>query len=187
MRRRRRGSSAFLTRPALTIRKPIPATDIITVSECSIGFLPFLSPRVRMRLEVQLATAAIGYVRVELGGGEIGMSQHLLDAPKIGPALEEVRRERVPEQVRMDPRGLEAGAAGEAPEDEERACSGQRTALRVEEELRTVAPVEVRPAAGEVAAKRLCGLAADRDDALLLALADAADEAVVERDGASVE
>jgi hypothetical protein len=35
--------------------------------------------RVRVRLEVQLATAPIGYVRVELGGGEVGVAEHLLD------------------------------------------------------------------------------------------------------------
>jgi hypothetical protein len=34
----------------------------------------------RVRLEVQLATSPIGYVGVELGGREVGMAEHLLDA-----------------------------------------------------------------------------------------------------------
>ena len=60
-------------------------------------------------------------------------------------------------------------------------------AARVQEELRAVAAVEVRPAAREVAAQRLGGVAADRDDALLAALADHADEPVVEVDAGPVE
>ena len=60
-------------------------------------------------------------------------------------------------------------------------------ALGVEEQLRPVAAVEERPAAGEVAAQRLGRLAADRDDALLRALADAADEPPLEVDGGALE
>jgi hypothetical protein len=47
--------------------------------------------------------------------------------------------------------------------------------------------VQVRPPAREVAPERLRGLAADRDDPLLVALADAADEALVEVDGVPAE
>ena len=77
-----------------------------------------------------------------------------------------------------------AGAGGRAPA-RARPCSARRrrirnaparvsgAALRVQEELRPVAAVEVRAAAREVAAERLDGVAADRDDALLVALADA--------------
>ena len=50
-----------------------------------------------------------------------------------------------------------------------------------------MARVEVRPAAREVAAERLGGVPADRDDALLAALADHADEPVVEVDARLVE
>jgi hypothetical protein len=35
--------------------------------------------RVWMRLEIQLPTTLIGYVRVELSGREIGMSEHFLN------------------------------------------------------------------------------------------------------------
>ena len=50
-----------------------------------------------------------------------------------------------------------------------------------------MAAVEEGPAAGEVAAERLGGAAADRDDALLAALADAADEPLVEVDRGALE
>src|SRR5581483_6232229 len=63
----------------------------------------------------------------------------------------------------------------------------ERTALRVQEELGSVAAVEVRPAAREVAAQRLgCG-PPDRDDPLLAPLADAADEALVQVDAGALE
>jgi hypothetical protein len=35
----------------------------------------------RVRLEIQLTPPAIGYVRVQLGRCEIGMSEHFLDRP----------------------------------------------------------------------------------------------------------
>src|SRR4051794_4241901 len=106
----------------------------------------------RMRLEIQLPTAPIGYVRVELGGREVGVAEHLLDAPEVGTALEEVRRERVPQEVRVDALRLEPRLLRQLPEDEERAAARERAALRVQEELGPVPPVEVRPAAREVAA-----------------------------------
>ena len=115
------------------------------------------------------------------------MAEHLLDAAQVGAALEQVRGERVPQEVRMDALRLEAGLLGEPAQDQERAGAGERPALRVEEELGPVAAVEVRPAAGEVAAQRLGRLPADRDDALLAALADRAHEAVVEVDAALLE
>ena len=50
-----------------------------------------------------------------------------------------------------------------------------------------MAAVEVRASAGEVAAQRLRGLASDRHDPFLVALADAAHEAIVQRDAALLE
>ncbi len=63
------------------------------------------------------------------------MAEHLLDAPQVGAAFQQVRGERVPQQMRVDARGFEARLGGEAPEDEERSGAGQRAALRVEEQL----------------------------------------------------
>src|SRR5688500_12523857 len=98
-----------------------------------------------MRLEIDLAAAAIGDVRIALRRPEICVPEHLLDASKVGSTLEEMRCKRVAEQVRMHALGLETGFLGEPAQDHERACARQRPAARVEEELGAVAPVEVRP------------------------------------------
>ena len=72
-------------------------------------------------------------------------------------------------------------------QDQEGAGAGERAALRVQEQLRAVAPVEVRPAAREVAAERLGGGASDRDDPFLVALADAAHDPLVQVDAGALE
>src|SRR5881394_3687078 len=95
--------------------------------------------------EVELAAAAIADMRVELGRGEVGVAEHFLDAAQVGAAFEEVGCERVPEQVRVDALGVEAGFLGKPAQDEEDAGAREATALRVEEELGTAAPVEMRP------------------------------------------
>ena len=41
-----------------------------------------------VRLEIQLATPPIGYVRVQLGGRKVGMAEHLLNGTEIGTAFE---------------------------------------------------------------------------------------------------
>src|SRR6476646_713174 len=151
MRRRRRSSRAFLLSPAFTIRYPTPAAERTSVSVGLIMF-PGAPPRVRMRLEVQLPTAPIGYVRIQLGRGEIGVTEHLLDAAQIGPSFEQVSGEGVPEQVRVNPFGLEPRFRRKPTEDEESAGARQRAALRVEEQLGPVAAVEVRTSAREVPA-----------------------------------
>ena len=60
-------------------------------------------------------------------------------------------------------------------------------AVRVEEQLLAVAPVEVGPAAREVAAEGVRCLAPDRYDPFLAALAEGADEPVLEIHGLPVE
>jgi hypothetical protein len=56
------------------------------------GFLP----SVGVRPEIQLSTAPIGYVGVELRGGQIRVAEHLLNRAQIGAALEQMRGERMP-------------------------------------------------------------------------------------------
>src|SRR5918992_1447800 len=124
---------------------------------------------------------------IELRGAKVGVSEHLLDAAQIGSSFEEGGGEGMAEQVRVDALGVQPRLDGQAAEDEERAGAGQRSALRVQEELWAVAPVEVGAAAAEIAAERLGGLATDRDDAFLVTLADAAHESVLEVDGAALE
>src|SRR5438552_1803415 len=114
---------------------------------------------VGVRSKVQLTTPPIGYVRVQLGRGEVGVAEHLLNRAQVCAAFEQVRGERVAEQMRMDPRRLEPRDSGQAAQDQERARPCEPAALRVEEELGPVALVEVRAAAREVAAQRVDGFA----------------------------
>src|SRR6476619_4232833 len=141
----------------------------------------------RVRLEIQLTPPAIGYVRVQLRGGEIGMSEHFLNCPQVGASLEQVRGERVAQEVRVDALGLEPCLVGEAAQDEEDTGAGERPAVRVQEQLLPVAAVEVWPTAREVAAEGFRCLPPDRHDPLLGALAEATNESVLEIDGLPAE
>ena len=78
----------------------------------------------RVAAEVDVAAPAVRDVRVELGRAEVGVAEHLLDAAQVGTALEQVRGERMAQQVRVDALRLEARAAGEAAQDQERARRG---------------------------------------------------------------
>ena len=135
-----------------------------------------------MSLEVDVPAPAVADVRVQLRGREIRVAEHLLHAAKVGSALEQVRRKRVPEQVGVDALGFEARLLGEPAQDQEDARARQAAALRVEEQLRPMAAVEVRPPPGEVAAQRLGGRAPDRDDPLLRPLAGRTDDPPLEVD-----
>ena len=84
--------------------------------------------RMRVRLEVRLPPAAIGYVRVELGRPEVGVAEHLLHAAQVGAALEQVGREGVAEEVRMDAIRVEPGDGCEPAQDQEGAGARQRAA-----------------------------------------------------------
>jgi hypothetical protein len=140
-----------------------------------------------MRLEVQLSTAPIGYVGIELGRREVGVPEHLLNRPQVCAALEEMRREGVAQEVRVNAFRLEPGAARKPAQDQECARAREPAALSVEEELGPVAAIEVRPAVREVAPQRLDRVAPDRNDALLAALARAADEPLLEVDAGAIE
>ena len=41
-------------------------------------------------------------VRVDLGGGDVGVAEQLLHAAQLAARLQQVRSEGMPEQVRMD-------------------------------------------------------------------------------------
>lgn len=74
------------------------------------------------------------------------MPEHFLNGTEICSSLEQVGRKRVPEQVGVDPLGVEARFLGQLPEDQEGAGPGQGPAFGVQEELRAVPAVEERPA-----------------------------------------
>jgi len=113
--------------------------------------------------------------------------EHLLNAPQVGAALEQVRGEGVPEKVRVNALRLEPGFLGESPQDEKCAGAGQRAAARVQEELGPVAAVELGTAEREVAPNRLRCRPAERDESLLTALAEDADDPLLDVDPALLE
>ena len=53
-----------------------------------------------MELIVDAAHALLEDVRVDLRRGQIGVTEHHLNGAQIGAALEQMRRERVPQHVR---------------------------------------------------------------------------------------
>ena len=136
----------------------------------------------RVGLEVRLAASAIRHVRVALGRPEIGVTEHLLHRAEIGAALEEVRREGVTEEVRVDATRLEPCAFGQLAKDQECAGASECTAAGVEEELRSVTPVEMGPAECQVAAHGLGGRPPEWDEAFLAALSEHAYNALLDRD-----
>src|SRR3954447_6363866 len=102
--------------------------------------------------EIQLAAPRIGYVRVELCSGEIGVAEHFLNGSEVGASLEQVSREGVPKDVRVNASGLQPCHPGETAEDQEGPGPRERSTFGVQEQLRPVAPVEVRTAPRQVAA-----------------------------------
>ena len=115
------------------------------------------------------------------------MPEHLLNRAQVGSAFEQVGGERVTQQVRVHAPGIEPGFRRQLAQDEEGARAGEGATLGVQEELGPVTAVEVWASARQVPAKRLGRMTADRDDAFLVALADHADEPVVEVDARLVE
>src|SRR4051794_37673225 len=107
----------------------------------------------RMRVEIQLAAPAIGYVCVQLRGGEVRVAEHLLDCTEVGASLQQVRGEGVAEEVGMDALRLEPGLTCEAPQDEEGAGAGERAAACVQEQLLPVAAGGGGGGPGEVTAE----------------------------------
>jgi hypothetical protein len=59
------------------------------------------------------------------------MAEHLLDAAQVGAPLEQMRRERMTEEMWMDALRIEPGSLGEPPDDQEGAGARERPTLRV--------------------------------------------------------
>ena len=57
-----------------------------------------------MRLTVDLRQARHIQMRVALGGRELGVPQQFLNRAEIRPCLQQMRRKRVAQRVRADPR-----------------------------------------------------------------------------------
>ena len=115
------------------------------------------------------------------------MAEHLLDGAEVRSTLEEVGRERVAQEVGMHTLGLEAGALGQASKHEEGPGPRERAASGVEEELGSIATVEVGATEGEVSTYGLGSRTAERHEALLPALPENADDPLVESHARLVE
>ena len=127
-------------------------------------------------LEVDLAAATVRHVRVALCRSEVRVPEHLLDGAEVGAAFEQVRGERMAEEMRVDSPGLEAGSFRELAQNQEGARAGQRAAAGVQEELGSVPAVEVGAAESEVAAYGLCSRTPEGYQALLVPFAENADD-----------
>ena len=128
----------------------------------------------------RLAQVVARHVRVDLRGADPAVAEQLLDGAQVAAALDEMRRERVPEGVRArpSPAGPVASAWRRTRSNtpwrvirRPRVVQHQRVALR--------RAAEERPPARQVAADGVARAAAARHDALAAALAEAADEAGV--------
>ena len=65
--------------------------------------------RARVKAVVDIPQTRLEHVRVDLRRREIGVPEHHLDGAQIGAALEQMRRERMPQDVRTE-RAADAGA-----------------------------------------------------------------------------
>ena len=115
------------------------------------------------------------------------MAEQLLHAPEVGAPLEQMRGERVPQEVGMDALRLQTRLPGQPSQDQEGARPCQRPSLRIQEQLGPVAAFEVRASVSEIAAQRVRAGAADGNDALTVALAERSHEAPLEVDPSALE
>ena len=105
------GASSGTSRSSTRTRRPSSARSrslAETASASASGARSLAPARVRMRLEVGVAPVTVGDVRVALGRRDVGVPEHLLHAAEVGAALEQVRRERMAQEVRMHAPRLEA-------------------------------------------------------------------------------
>src|SRR5215211_192402 len=127
----------------------------------------------RVRAVIDAAESPPVDVAVDLGRGEGAVAEELLDRPQVGAALEQMRGKRMAEPVWV---GEEAAQRARV----------QPLATRRDEKGVLRAPGQLR-AHLKPAAEPVGGLLAQRDDALLRALAEDADGLTVEVDVAEVE
>ena len=55
-----------------------------------------------VKLTVHLLQTALVHMGVNLGRGDVGMAEHFLNYPQVGPMIQEVRGKGMPQQMRMD-------------------------------------------------------------------------------------
>jgi hypothetical protein len=126
-------------------------------------------------------------MRIAFRRPEIGVSEHLLDAPQVGSTLEQMCCERVTKEVGVDPLRLEPGFLRQSPENEESPGARERTTPHVEEEVRAVAAVEMRAAERQISANCLCGGSSEWHEPLFATLSEDANDSSFEVDRALLE
>ena len=160
--RRRFGSSMFLPSPAFVISHAAADARAMNSSTCGSMVTSLLTTFFGGRVDVPGNTTRDASCRIRACRARSWRDRRGRASPgrsEVGASLEQVSGERMAQQVRVDASRLEPGLLGEAAQDQEGAGPRQRAALGVQEQLRPVAPVEVRAAAREVAAERLGGRA----------------------------
>jgi len=115
------------------------------------------------------------------------MPEHLLNRAEVGATFEQVRREGVAEKMRVDATRLESCSIGKLPQDEEDPSARKRSAADIQEELRPVAAIQMRPTDGEIPAHGLRRRASEGYEALLVSLPENADDPLLERDATLLE
>src|ERR1035437_6243113 len=85
-------------------------------------FSPLISSRPRMRPVVDLADARPRDVSIDLGRGDVRVAEHHLNGPEVGVVVDEMRGERVRQDV---------GSEGGRPAFRDAAFSARKTVWRV--------------------------------------------------------
>src|SRR5512137_1562728 len=134
-----------------------------------------------MELVVDAAKPVPADVGIDLRRRDLAVAEHELDRAQVRPALEQVRRERMPEDVGTD-LGGQAGGRGVLAEKLPDPLPGERAAAPRQEKLLPRAALDARPDLSEIALDRGAGRTAERHDPFLAALAAADEEAVLEVD-----
>ena len=84
---------------------------------------------------IRVADVAPEQVRVELRCGDIGVPEQFLDHAKVGAAIKEVRRKRVPQRVRVN-LPAETGGTGGGSDRRPRRLTAKASATTRQQERR---------------------------------------------------
>src|SRR5881275_1278390 len=103
----------------------------------------------RVEAIVDRAQPRFEHVRVDLRRREVGVAEHQLNRAQVGAAFEQMRGERVAEDVRTQ-RARQSGLQRVLLQDLPEADAAERAAAGVEEQTRRGAPVE------QIAAAAIC-------------------------------
>ena len=147
---------------------------------CRNGLRSKPSLRSWVKLVMDALEAVAVHVGVNLRCGNVGMTQHLLNHAEVGAIFQEVRGKTVAQHVRADMLG-DAGAFGAAVHEFPQGHAAQLpAAVAQEHRARRVGPYQLRTHPVQIQFQPFQRLAADRDDAFLVALANHTQEAGLE-------